>query len=134
MTMTEVWMLAASVAVVVTGALILWSYLSKAAAVAWRRKRMMARVGLDPELAERGGPRTRLVMKGTAARCAECTSVRLCERWLAGQVEGDNVFCPNSKTFDTIREKEQLSRRVTGPATDLQAALRPRDALGGQPI
>jgi len=33
------------------------------------------------------------------SRCRTCASEDLCERWLAGGVEGDNRFCENARMF-----------------------------------
>jgi hypothetical protein len=34
------------------------------------------------------------------ARCRRCPVEDVCERWLAGELEGDNGFCPNANVFD----------------------------------
>lgn len=70
--------------------------------VATSRKRMMhmlARVGVDPEVAKHRD--TQAIMKDVQSRCLRCPSEGLCDRWLAGKVEGDDSFCPNAKLFRT---------------------------------
>jgi hypothetical protein len=64
-----------------------------------RMMHMMALSGLDPGIATHGDPRNNATIKEVRNRCRECSSEKLCDQWLAGQVEGDNCFCPNAKTF-----------------------------------
>jgi hypothetical protein len=95
------------VAIIMVGlavAIIMWIQSSLAAASARRMKSMMARVGLNPEPAMLDDPRTMAIMKDVRRRCRRCPREGLCERWLAGEVEGDNTFCPNAQTFDTLEE------------------------------
>jgi len=63
-----------------------------------RMYRMMARVGVLP----RSDKRTGLDMQEVRARCRRCPAEDVCERWLAGEIEGDNGFCPNADVFDGV--------------------------------
>ncbi len=65
-----------------------------------RMRRMLERVGLDPKLAESGDVET--IMKDVRYRCRQCSSEGVCERWLAGQEEGNNEFCPNHRVFEIL--------------------------------
>ena len=81
----------------------------KRRAAAWRRIRMMKRLGLDPDIGKHGRLQTQTLMKGVRRRCSRCPSEDLCERWLAGEVHGDNWFCPSAQTFDAIQADERPS-------------------------
>lgn len=80
----------------VAGALIVWLRSDMAAR---RMTTMMTRVGLVSLPATFGGLRTSAIRKVMLRRCRRCPREGLCERWLAGKVEGDNSFCPNAQTF-----------------------------------
>lgn len=73
----------------------------------WRRTRMMSRLGLDPLGTDSRQPTA--IMKDVRKRCSRCPSEALCERWLAGEVGGNNLFCPNADTFRAVGEKERLT-------------------------
>ncbi|MFQ5547535.1 MAG: DUF6455 family protein [Woeseia sp.] len=65
-----------------------------------RMDRMMARLGVDPDkLADAPTDRD---MNAVRTRCRRCPAEDVCERWLAGEIEGDNGFCPNAKIFDGV--------------------------------
>ena len=81
-------MVAVSVALVVSFA----RYL--AAASGRRAMLMLARVGLNPDVALRAD--TDAVMQDVRRRCRRCPSEGYCDRWLAGEGDGDNSFCPNA--------------------------------------
>ncbi|MFQ5634390.1 MAG: DUF6455 family protein [Gammaproteobacteria bacterium] len=66
-----------------------------------RMMSMLERVGLDPAIASSGD--TEAIMKAVRRRCRRCSTEALCERWLAGDEAGDNVFCPNAKVFEALR-------------------------------
>lgn len=83
----------------VAGALIVWLRSDMAAASARRMTAMMTRVGLIPGPATFGGLRTSAIRKVMLRRCRRCPREGLCERWLAGEVGGDDSFCPNAQTF-----------------------------------
>lgn len=89
----------AIIMVSVTIAIMFWFRSSQAAASARRMMAMMKRIGLDPETAMLGGPRTMAIRQEARRRCRSCPREDLCDRWLAGEVEGGNAFCPNAQTF-----------------------------------
>ena len=66
-----------------------------------RMMRMLERVGLDPAIVSSGD--TEAIMKGIRQRCRTCTTEGMCERWLAGDEGGENVFCPNAKVFEALK-------------------------------
>ncbi len=81
---------------------IVWLQGYRVAASTRRMKGMMTRVGLDPETATLGDPRTKAIMKEVRHRCRRCPREDFCDRWLAGKVKGDNTFCPNAQTFGIL--------------------------------
>ena len=85
---------------VVGVALIVWFFKYTAAASGRRVVRMLARAGVDPEVARSGD--TEAIMRDVQSRCRHCQSEALCDRWLAGKVEGDNSFCPNAQIFRSL--------------------------------
>ena len=86
---------AAIIMVAVSIALIVWFSRYLAAASGRRMRNMLAHAGVDPEVARRGDA----MMRDVRSRCSKCRSEDLCDRWLAGKVEGDNSFCPNAQIF-----------------------------------
>jgi hypothetical protein len=86
--------------VAVSVALIVWFSRYVAAASGRRMIRMLARAGVDPEVAKRGD--TEAIIRDVRSRCGRCRSEDLCDRWLAGNVEGDNSFCPNAQIFRSL--------------------------------
>ena len=63
---------------------------------------MLESVGLDPEIATSGEVPT--IMKEVRQRCRNCATEAVCERWLQGNEEGDNAFCPNAKVFEVLKK------------------------------
>ena len=63
---------------------------------------MIESVGLDPEIATSGEIPT--IMKEVRQRCRNCATEAVCERWLQGNEEGDNSFCPNAKVFEVLKK------------------------------
>jgi hypothetical protein len=63
---------------------------------------MLERVGIDPALAATGD--NAQIIRGIRQRCHTCATEDVCERWLSGEVKGDNNFCPNANVFATLRE------------------------------
>jgi hypothetical protein len=61
---------------------------------------MLEAVGLDREIATSGEIPT--IMKEVRQRCRSCATEAVCERWLQGNEEGDNDFCPNAKVFEIL--------------------------------
>ena len=81
-------------------ALIAWFSRYMAAASGRRMMRMLAGAGVDPEVARHGDTET--IIRDVRSRCRRCRSEDLCDRWLAGKVEGDNSFCPNAEIFRNL--------------------------------
>ncbi len=100
--MTPIHISVAIAMVAVTVVLFLWFQRSMAAGSARRMTRMVSFVGLDPEIATRGDPRTKAVMREARRRCGNCRVEDFCNRWLTGECEGDNAFCPNARVFDSL--------------------------------
>lgn len=73
-----------------------------------RMQEMLVSVGLDPEVAKSGD--TENIMKEVRQRCQSCTTEDVCERWLTGDIEGDNDFCPNSMVFKTLKKYSDAVR------------------------
>ncbi len=71
-----------------------------AAASETRMMHMLARAGVDPEVAKHGD--TGAILQDVRSRCRSCPSEDLCDRWLAGKVEGANSFCPNAQIFSGL--------------------------------
>ena len=78
-------------------ALVVWFSRYMAAASGKRMMHMLARAGVDPEVARHGD--TEAIIQDVRNRCGRCRAEDLCDRWLAGKVEGDNSFCPNAQIF-----------------------------------
>lgn len=93
----------AALAMVGAAVALFFGYRRYLAANSERRMRMMLEsVGLDPVLASSGEIPT--IIKDVRQRCQSCGSEDVCERYLAGNKEGDNAFCPNSRVFDILRK------------------------------
>jgi hypothetical protein len=76
-------------------------YLKFKAAGSDRRLRgMLERAGLDPEIARTGDADA--LRKEIRRRCSRCQAEDVCERWLAGELEGGNEFCPNAGLLDAL--------------------------------
>jgi len=61
---------------------------------------MIDSLGLDPEVASNEELGT--IMGEVRQRCRGCTTEDVCERWLRGDEEGDNAFCPNARVFEIL--------------------------------
>ena len=87
--------------VVIAAALIVWFHakLVRMSGSLSRMRRMMTSVGLDPDNLASSDAGAGLDMQAVRTRCRMCPAEDLCERWLAGEVTGDNGFCPNAKIF-----------------------------------
>jgi len=94
---------AAIVMLVVAIGLVLWIRSYMAAESERRMITMMKRVGLEPGNVARDDPRAEALMKEVRGRCQKCQSEDKCERWFAGEVEGENSFCPNARVFDLLK-------------------------------
>ncbi len=63
---------------------------------------MLESVGLDPAVAASGDIET--IMGEVRQRCRSCASEDVCERWLTGDEEGSNEFCPNARAFKILKK------------------------------
>lgn len=63
---------------------------------------MFESLGLDSDIASNADLAG--VMGEVRQRCRACVAEDVCERWLRGDEEGDNAFCPNAKVFETLRK------------------------------
>jgi len=88
--------------VVIAAALIVWFRAKLASGSLSRMHRMMTSVGLDRDKVASSDAGAGLDMQAVRTRCRMCPAEDLCERWLAGEVAGDNGFCPNAKTFGAV--------------------------------
>ena len=93
---------AAMLMVAVIVALIVWFFRYQATVSARRMMEMLTRAGVDPEVARQGN--VEAIMQDVRSRCQNCRSEALCDRWLAGKVEGDNSFCPNAQIFHMLKK------------------------------
>ncbi len=94
----------AAAAMVGVAAILIFAYRKFLAVNSERRLRaMLESVGLDPAIASNGD--TEAVMSAVRRRCRSCASEAVCERWLAGDEQGDNAFCPNSRLFAMLRDE-----------------------------
>ncbi len=89
--------------------LFIWLQGSMTAASAGRLMRMIARIGLDPGIAARRDRQAVNLMEGVRQRCARCPREDHCERWLAGELEGGNAFCPNARIFEALSETGEIA-------------------------
>jgi Family of unknown function (DUF6455) len=93
--------------VAVSVALIVWFSRYLVAASGRRTMHMLTRAGVDPEVAKHGD--TEAIIQDVRRRCIRCRSEDLCDRWLAGKVEGDNNFCPNAQIFRVLARTTRRS-------------------------
>jgi len=63
---------------------------------------MLDSLGLDSGIASNEELST--IMGEVRERCQSCTTEDVCERWLKGEEEGDNAFCPNAKVFEILNK------------------------------
>jgi hypothetical protein len=88
--------------IAVAAALVLWFRRKLTADSTSRMFRMMAKVGVYPRNFAKSGDGSGLDMNAVRKRCRLCPAEDVCERWLAGEIEGDNGFCPNAEVFDGV--------------------------------
>jgi len=74
-----------------------------------RMTRMMKQKGLNIETTRLDAPVLKDIIHDVRARCRKCQSEDYCERWLSGEVEGENTFCPNVKVFLQLAENTRLA-------------------------
>ena len=91
--------------VAVSVALVAWFFRHVAAASERRMTHMLTRAGVDPEFVRQD--ETWAILHVARGRCSRCRFEDLCDRWLAGKVEGDNSFCLNAQIF-------RILKRITG--------------------
>ena len=65
-----------------------------------RMQAMLLSVGLDPNIISNRDIDS--VTSAVRLRCRTCSSEDVCERWLKGEIQGDNDFCPNAKVFEAL--------------------------------
>jgi hypothetical protein len=90
----------AAILVVAAIALVTWFLKYKASRSERRMMKMLLNVGVDPEIIDEGDQEA--IMHAVRKRCRRCQAEDECERWLAGEVEGGNVFCPNANIFESL--------------------------------
>lgn len=99
----------AAIIMVALALLLFFAYRRYLAANSERRMRaMLVSVGLDQDLANNEEIPT--IMKEVRDRCRQCTSESVCERWLDGEVPGDNAFCPNHRVFRILSKYSEAER------------------------
>ncbi len=100
--MNPVWfeMIIAAVLVAAAITLVTWFLRYKSSRSDRRMYNMLQRVGVDPKIIEEGDQDA--IMMAVRRRCQKCQAEDVCERWLAGQLEGENSFCPNANVFRTL--------------------------------
>lgn len=81
---------------------VVWFPRYKVATSEKRIIRMLARYGVDPDIIKHSGA----IIKNVHRRCRKCQVKTLCERWLDGDVEGENTFCPNAQLFNTLKRTD----------------------------
>ncbi len=84
----------AAVMMAVAVGLVVWFWRDLAAASERRTMNMLAVSGVG-DIPSDDEP----IMQEVLKRCRRCPSEGVCERWLAGSVDGDNRFCPNAQIF-----------------------------------
>ena len=72
-----------------------------------RMRAMLESAGLDPEIAASGEIPT--IMQEVRQRCRSCNSEDVCERWLKGDKEDPNDFCPNAKVFEMLNKHSEAA-------------------------
>lgn len=72
-----------------------------------RMVHMLMCAGVDPRFS--GHDDTWPILQVARGRCGRCRSADLCDRWLAGKLEGDNSFCRNTQIFRILK---RITRRI----------------------
>ncbi len=68
-----------------------------------RLSRMLMRMGLGGTDLSRQDPVAAATIEEIWKRCRKCQFEGHCERWLNGEVGGDNTFCPNAEAFRALK-------------------------------
>lgn len=84
----------------VGGFLLVWFWRYRAAGTQRRMAQMLARAGVAPEMISGGD--VEAIKKDLRRRCSTCNAEDLCERWLAGEAEGESGFCPNEEIIRSL--------------------------------
>ena len=93
----------AAIVMVGVGLALIISYRAYLASNSERRMlSMLDSLGLDPEIASSGD--LKIIMGEARKRCQACTAEDVCERWLRGDEEGENAFCPNRRVFEILNK------------------------------
>lgn len=91
-----------AILIVAVGVTLAVLYLRYLAANSERRMRsMIERCGVDIENATQD--EIDAIIKDVRRRCRKCRSEDVCERWLTGEIKGDNSFCPNASIFSNLK-------------------------------
>jgi len=85
-----------------TAVFVLWFLDYKSGSSRRRMMQMMQRAGLNPAIVDLDD--TASTIRNIRHQCRKCQSEDLCERWLAGEEEGDNAFCPNAEVFEELKQ------------------------------
>jgi hypothetical protein len=94
-------------AVAVSVALVVWFSRHAASHSEKRMMHMLVCAGVDPVFS--GHDDTWPILQVARGRCGRCRAGDLCDRWLAGKVEGDNSFCRNTQIFRVLK---RITRRI----------------------
>ncbi len=94
----------AFIVVTVVAVLFGWFRRTETTASTRRMISMMLRARVDHRIPAHTNPNMMAIMKSARCRCARCPREDYCERWLAGEVEGPNTFCPNASVFQSLAE------------------------------
>ena len=82
-----------------------------------RMMHMLMRAGVDPGFS--GHDDTWPILQVARGRCGRCRAGDLCDRWLAGKVEGDNSFCRNTQIFRILK---RITKRIAASTRSGRAA------------
>jgi hypothetical protein len=94
-----------ALSMLVVAVILTFSYLRYMAVGAEKRMtRMMERKGLNIDTARLDDPVVKEIIDNVRSRCRKCQAEDYCERWLNGEVDGDNTFCRNANVFRKLAE------------------------------
>jgi hypothetical protein len=110
-------------------ALAAWFSKRAASASEKRMMHMLTCAGVDSRFC--GQDDAWAIMQVARGRCSTCRSEDLCERWLAGKVEGDNDFCANTQIFRILK---RITRRIAGSARSAHPAPATTFAPGARDV
>jgi uncharacterized protein DUF6455 len=88
-------------------ALVVWFSRHAASHSEKRMMHMLMCAGVDPGFS--GHDDTWPILQVARGRCGRCRAGDMCDRWLAGKVEGDNSFCYNAQIFRILK---RITRRI----------------------